>query len=307
MEYKDYYKILGVDKTASEEEIKKAYRKLAIKYHPDKNKGDKEAENKFKEIAEAYEVLKDPEKRKKYDALGANWKQYQDAGSYGPWNFGGFGERGGFEFEGDFNDFFGGGFSDFFQSFFGGGFGRTGRARTAGFKGQDLEAALEITLEEAFSGTERILDVNGQKLRIKIKPGVANGQTLRIRQKGGQGFGGGERGDLYLKVNVAPHPEFERIGDDLHRQLDVDLYTMVLGGKAKVKTLDGEVAIAIPAGSENGRKLRIKGLGMPVYDKPGKRGHLYATINVTLPKNLSPEEKELFQKLAEIRKIKTYV
>lgn len=307
MEYKDYYKVLGIDKTASEEEIKKAYRKLAVKYHPDKNKDDKDAENKFKEVAEAYEVLKDPQKRKKYDALGSNWKQYQNTGDYGPGAYGGKpGDGARVEFEGDINDLFGGGFSEFFQSYFGGGFGRSGRARTTGFKGQDLEGAIDISLEEAYSGSERIVDVNGQKLRIKIKPGIANGQALRIRQKGGRGISGGEPGDLYLKVNIAAHPEFERKGNDLYRQLDVDLYTMILGGKVTVKTLDGEVAITIPEGAENGKKLRIKGLGMPVYDKVGKRGHLYATINVLLPKNLSAEEKELFHRLAEIRKIKTY-
>lgn len=310
MEYKDYYKILGVEKTASQEEIKKAYRKLAVKYHPDKNKGDKNAENKFKEVAEAYEVLKDPEKRRKYDTLGANWKQYQDAGDFGrqPWGFGGRPGGGRMEFEGDLNDFFnGGGFSDFFQSFFGGGFGRRGRAQQTGFKGQDYEGTISISLEEAYTGSQRVVEVNGEKLRIRIKPGVADGQTLRIRQKGGKGISGGESGDLYLKVNVSAHPEYERVGDDLYRNLEIDLYTAVLGGKAQVRTLKGDMSVNIPEGAENGKKLRLKGLGMPVYDRPGRYGDLYATINIALPKNLSTEERELFRKLSEIRKVKTYV
>jgi curved DNA-binding protein len=310
MEYKDYYKILGVDKTASQDAIKKAYRKLAVKYHPDKNKGDKEAESKFKEVAEAYEVLKDPEKRKKYDTLGANWKQYQaqgNGGGFGGFDWSGFGDgrrRGTrVEFEGDINDFFGGGgFSDFFQNFFGGGFSdrRTG-AQQGGLKGQDYEADLTISLEEAYSGTQRMLDVDGNKLRIKIKPGVNDGQTLRIKQKGGKGVRGGEPGDIYLKVNIATHNGFERQGNDLYTDLDVDMYTAILGGKARLKTFKGDMEINIPEGAENGKKLRLKGLGMPEHDNPTRFGDLYVKINVVLPKNLNPEEKALIRKLAELR------
>jgi curved DNA-binding protein len=308
MEYREYYKILGVDKTASQEAIKKAYRKLAVKYHPDKNKGNKEAENKFKEVAEAYEVLKDPEKRKKYDTLGSNWKQYQaqgNGGGFEGFDFGGQRRGSRVEFEGDINDFFGGGgFSDFFQSFFGGGFtGRRPQPQQPGFKGQDYEANLTISLEEAYTGTHRMLEADGNKLRIKIKPGVIDGQTLRIRQKGGKGVRGGEPGDIYIKVNIAPHNEFERQGNDLHKTLNVDLYTAILGGKARINTLKGDMEINIPEGVENGKKLRLKGLGMPDHDKPAIFGDLYVKINVVLPNKLTNEEKDLFRKLAGIRKI----
>jgi curved DNA-binding protein len=311
MEYKDYYKTLGVEKSATQDEIKKAYRKLAVKYHPDKNKGDKEAESKFKEIAEAYEVLKDPEKRRKYDTLGANWKQYQTQGGGGfddyDWSaFGGRAGRGGTrgEFEGNFNDFFGGGgFSDFFNNFFGGGFGRRTEAAQQGFKGKDYEGELTISLEEAYSGTQRMIDVEGKKLRIKIKPGIADGQALRIRQKGGQGVRGGEPGDVFLKINVLQHSIYERQGDDLNTNLDVDLYTAVLGGKTRISTLKGDMEINIPEGTENGKKLRLKGLGMPVHDNPGSFGDLYVKINVVVPKNLTSEEKDLFVKLAALRKM----
>jgi curved DNA-binding protein len=259
-------------------------------------------------VAEAYEVLKDPEKRKKYDTLGANWKQYQDQGSGGrgfDWSGFGGGYGGGtrVEFDGNINDIFGGGgFSDFFQNFFGGGFSdqRTG-SRQGGLKGQDYEAGLAITLEEAYNGTHRMLETDGSKLRIRIKPGVQDGQVLRIKQKGGKGVRGGEPGDIYLKVSVSSHSEFERQGNDLFTDLNVDLFTAVLGGKARVKTFRGEMEINIPEGVENGKKLRLKGLGMPDHDHPTNFGDLYARINVVLPKKLNPEEKALFRKLAEMR------
>ena len=304
MDYRDYYKTLGIDKNATQEEIKKAYRKLAVKYHPDKNKGDQTAENKFKEVAEAYEVLKDPEKRKKYDTLGSNWNQYGNAQEGGCFNTGwnGFGGRRGgarVEFE-NIHDVFGGaGFSDFFQSFFGGGF--EGARQQQGFKGQDYEANMTLSLEEAFTGTTRLIDRDGQKLRIKIKPGVADGQTLRIKQKGGRGIRGGETGDLYVKIAVAKHPEFERQGNDLHKSLQVELYTAILGGKATINTLKGNMVINIPEGSENGKVLRLKGLGMPDYDHQNNFGDLYVKVDVQLPKQLSEEEKALFRKLAEIK------
>lgn len=310
MEYKDYYKILGVSKTATADEIKKAYRKLAVKYHPDKNAGNKAAEEKFKEIGEAYEVLKDPEKRAKYDQLGANWKQYQQAGrgseGFGFSNFGG-GGGSTFYYEGDLGDIFGSGgegFSDFFKSFFGGGSRRTGGFTNGqrAYKGNDLRAEMEITLAEAYGGTTRILNVDGEKLRVKTKPGAYDGQELRIRGKGGHGVNGGSRGDIYVKIRVLPDPRFQLQGNDLITVADVDLYTAVLGGKTEVETLSGRVNVPVPAGSQNGSKLRLRGKGMPVYGKTGVAGDLYVQLNVKIPRNLTTEEKHLFEKLRELRK-----
>ncbi|WPP50213.1 DnaJ C-terminal domain-containing protein [Catalinimonas niigatensis] len=306
MDYKDYYKILGVDKHATQEAIKKAYRKLAVKYHPDKN-SDKSAEEKFKDIAEAYEVLKDPKKRKRYDELGANWKQYQHQGSNAGWsNFGGRQNGSRVEFEGDFNDLFGNsGFSDFFESFFGGHGGRQGQGRHQSvnekLRGQDLEAKISISLEEAYQGVTHLINVNGQKIRIKLKPGLEDGKTLRIKGKGTPGVYGGVAGDLYLQVNVNPSLQFDRKGDDLYADLKVDLYTAILGGKVQVETLKGKINVNIEAGTENGKVLRLKGLGMPSYEQTDKQGNLYAKVQVELPKNLSAEEKMLFQKLREAR------
>jgi len=313
MEYKNYYKILGVSKTASQDEIKKAYRKLAVKYHPDKNPGDKKAEDRFKEIGEANEVLKDPEKRKKYDQLGANWKQYEHAGagaSYGGSPFGGRPGAGGgqsFHYEGDLGDMFGeggGGFSDFFNAFFGAGGRRSqqygGQAR--GFKGQDLQAAMDISLEESYHGTSRILNVNGQKLRITTKPGAYDGQELRIRGKGSPGVNGGARGDIYIKIRVMPNSRFSQDGNDLIIGKDIDLYTAVLGGKTEVETLSGKVSIPVAKGTQSGSRVRLKGKGMPVYGKQGVFGDLYVRMNVTIPKTLSTEETELFKKLKDLQK-----
>jgi len=316
MEYKDYYKILGVSKSAGQDEIKKAYRKLAVKYHPDKNAGNREAEEKFKEIGEAYEVLRDPEKRKKYDQLGANWKQYQNAGygggDFGFSNFGGTSPDGGntFYYEGDLDDIFGSsgeGFSDFFRSFFGG----TGRANRSGFsrkqnvtKGNDLHTEMEITLAEAYSGTTRILNVDGEKLRVKTKPGAYSGQELRIRGKGGHGLNGGQRGDIYIKIKVLPDVRYSVNGNDLMVKTDIDLYTAVLGGNVEIDTFAGRLNVKVPAGSQNGSKLRIRGKGMPVYGKPGLAGDLYVQLNVVIPRNPGPEELNLFKKLRELSKTK---
>ena len=322
MEYKDYYKILGVSKNASQEDIKKAYRKLAVKYHPDKNQDDKKAEERFKDIAEAYEVLKDPEKRKRYDELGANWKYYQqNDGGAGGFDWSKYKGRGGtrVEFEGDFGDLFGGGgFSDFFNSFFGGfGAGSTGRSQfrtesggssfdrssAFGAKGQDLESQMSISLEEAYHGVTKILNVNGNQLRLKIKPGIRDGQTLRLKGKGGPGVNGAA-GDLYLKINISPNATFERKGDDLYVDLPVDLYTAILGGKTNVKTLKGAVSVNIPKGTENGKTLRLKGLGMPNYENNHVFGDLYAKVRVSIPKNLSEEEINLFKQLKQLHKKK---
>ncbi|CAN5211230.1 J domain-containing protein [soil metagenome] len=316
MEYKDYYKILGVDKNASQSDIKKAYRKLAVKYHPDKNQGNKEAEAKFKEISEANEVISNPEKRKKYDQLGANWKHYEQQGGPGPeWSQGQqYRSPGGgssFEFEGNPNDIFGeaGGFSDFFKSFFGGGFrssGRTGGNTAYSFKGQDYSAEIKISLEEAYQGTVRMIELNGQKLRIKIKPGIPDGQSLKIKGKGGSGANGGEPGDLFLKVLIENHPRYERKENSLYINLNIDLYDAILGSRQEVETFKGKVKINIPRSTESGKLLRLKGMGMPLYNQANTFGDLYVKIKVNMPKDLSQEEIDLFNKLKEINKKKSH-
>ncbi|TXK36426.1 J domain-containing protein [Pontibacter qinzhouensis] len=290
MDYRDYYKILGVAKTASQAEIKKQYRALAKQYHPDKNKDNKEAEARFKEISEAYEVLGDESKRKKYDQLGANWKQYEQGGGgqyYGGQPGGGFG--------GDPSDVFGGGFSDFFEQFFGGGNGGFGRSRAQ--KGQNFEGEMLITLQEAFSGTSRLITLDNQQLRITTKPGVADGQVLKIKGKGGAAPGGGTPGDLFLRVKIEPHPGFERKENDLYTTLKLDIFTAILGGDVHVNTLQGQIKVKIPAGTQNGKSLRLRGKGMPVYGKTGEFGDLYVAIEVSLPVNLTPDEKQQLEKL----------
>ncbi len=313
MEFKDYYKILGVDKNATQEEIKRAYRKLAMKYHPDRNPGDKSAEEKFKEITEANEVLSDPEKRKKYDTLGANWKQYQHAGGGFDDFFSQFGsaQSGGgrtYTFSGDLGDLFGnlGGFSDFFESFF----GSRGRQQESRFRshdfgqnaasGIDLVADLNISLEEAFNGGERIINVDDKKVKIKINPGTKDGQKLRLKGLGRSRTQNGQPGDLYLNIHILQHPFYEIKDSDLYYNLDIDVYTAVLGGKEYIRTLDGKtISINIPEGTDSGSILRLKNLGM---QKESGRGDLFVRINVSVPKNLSEEEKQLFRKLQNLRK-----
>jgi len=314
MEFKDYYKILGVDKNATQEEIKRAYRKLAMKYHPDRNPGDKSAEEKFKEITEANEVLSDPEKRKKYDMLGANWKNYQHTGR-GFDDF--FSQYGGarrsksngsssFEFSTDFSDLFGnlGGFSDFFESFFGGRSSKSDSGFTSSrtkSSSIDVEADLNISLEDAFNGTERQINVDGKKIKIKINPGIKDGQKLRLKGLGRSRVSGGIKGDLYLNIHILKHPFYEIKDDDLYFNLDIDLFTAVLGGKETIKTLDGKkINITIPEGAESGKILRLKNLGM--MNENGSRGDLFIKIHVTIPKYLSDEEKQLFRKLQSLRK-----
>ena len=329
MEFKDYYKTLGVSKSASAKELKQAYRKLARKHHPDVNPGDKSAEMKFKELNEAYEVLGDPEKRKKYDELGANWRYYeqaQQAGAGAP--FGGSPFGGGFS-GGAWNINTGGGgyrtmtqeemedmfgdqspFSDFFRTFFGGDFaaGQTERrthapgARSARRShGRDLEHEIELSLEEAFSGTTRRLTVSqdGQSrtLDVRIPAGVRTGSRVRAAGGGEAGSQGGTAGDLYLRVKLRPHPTFEVRGRDLYTKVPVPLTTAVLGGEAQVPTLSGTVRLRVPELTQQGQTFRLKGHGMPAVGKPGDRGDLYATADVVLPKTMTAEARQLFERL----------
>lgn len=314
MEYKDYYKSLGVGKDASQEEIKKTYRKLALKYHPDKNPNNKAAEEKFKEIAEAYEVLKDPEKRKKYDKLGANWKQYQDAGAYqsagqgpGGFRYEYYGPgQGGSRYSGSgFEDMFGGaggGFSDFFEQFFGGGFQQAGsqRRQARPRKGQDFEAQLNIDLTEAYFSTSRMINLDGKKIKINIQPGVKDGQVLRVKGKGGKGAQGGEAGHIFLKVNIKPHSLFKRKDDDLYLTIPLDFYTAILGGKVNVPTMNGNVSITIPKGTQGGKTFRLKGKGMPLFSDKKKYGNLFVKIKIEIPEKLTKEELELIEKASQI-------
>ncbi len=301
MAYIDYYKILGVDKSATQDDIKKAYRKLARKHHPDLNPGDKEAEKKFKELNEANEVLSNPENRSKYDKYGENWKhgeeyektqkqqsQYQNrGGDYG----GGFS---GADFEGE-------DFSDFFQSMFGGaggGFGRNSRGSSSGkFKGQDIQAELNLNFKDAAKTHQQIFDINGKKVRITIPAGVYDGQQIKLKGHGNEGFNGGPNGDLYITFNINQDPDFERVGDDLKTKIVIDLYTAVLGGDVKVETLEGIVNLKVKPETQNGTTVRLKGKGFPVYKKEGVFGDLFVTYEVKLPTSLTDKQKELFQQL----------
>lgn len=307
MAYIDYYKVLGVPKNASQEEIKKAYRKLARKMHPDLNPDDKDAHRKFQEINEAHEVLSDPEKRAKYDKYGENWKhaeefekarqQYQQQGAWSDFFGGGEGGARTFYTEGNFTD---DDFSDFFHSMFGRGFKQRKTSRK--FKGPDYQAELRLTLREAMQTHKRTLTVNGKNIRITIPAGVANGQKIKLAGYGGPGVNGGPNGDLYITFIVEDDPYFKRLGDDLYTEAEVDLYTAVLGGEITINTLDGgQVKVKIKPGTQPGTKLRLKGKGFPVYKKKGKFGDLYVTVKVRIPENLSPREKELFTELAKLR------
>jgi curved DNA-binding protein len=313
MDFKDYYKILGVEKSATKEDISKAFRKLALKYHPDKNPNDKAAEEKFKEITEAHEVLSDLEKRKKYDTLGANWKQYQSSGGGFEDFFSQFsgGRRTGggttFEYSGDFGDIFGGsgGFSDFFESMF----GQRGR-RSDHFggqrhaeKGQDFEATLYVSLEEAYNGTSKDVLINGKKLRIKINPGTKDGDKLRLKDQGGASRTGHGSGDLFLTIKITKHPFYEIDGDDLYYHLVIDLYTAVLGGKQPVKLINGKtINLNIPKGTDSGSLFRVGKFGLKKSGVGDERGDLYVRVKVETPKELSKKELSLFEELAKMKK-----
>ncbi len=317
MEYKDYYKILGVDKNADEKEIKKAYRKLARLYHPDVNPDNKDAESRFKEANEAYEVLGDAEKRQKYDRLGANWNAYQGAGrdpsgfDWSQWTSGAAGgPRGNVQYS-DINEMFAqGGFSDFFQSIFGGAggqygstgapFGRSAQYQPRPARGQDLEHPVGITLEEAFNGTQRVLSMDNRRIEVKIPAGVRTGSKVRVTGEGYPGAAGGGSGDLFLVVQVLPHPTFERKGDDLQTEAPVSLYTAVLGGEVMVPTLTGKGTLNIPAGTQPGQTFRLRGQGMPNLRDSSQRGNLLVKVQVRVPKQLSVQEQQLFLELASL-------
>ena len=304
MDYKDYYKILGVTKKASQAEIKKAYRKLAMKYHPDKNEGNVKAEDKFKEISEAYEVIGNAENRSKYDQLGSNWKHYEKNGAYANQGYG-HGQYGGYHNQGgqnpDMDDMFSGGsFSDFFKTFFGGSFGGGSQSRRSqAVKGGDYKTTLDLTLLEAFQGSERTLNIDGKQIKLKIAKGVKDGQKLRVKGKGASGSTGGVSGDLYIKINILPDPRFERKDNDLFTTIETDLYTAVLGGKLTVETLKGQVNIGIPPGTQSGKTFRLKNMGMPDYKHALVNGDLLVKVQVNIPASLQPEERKLFEKLRD--------
>jgi DnaJ-class molecular chaperone len=329
MEFKDYYQTLGVTKSSSDKEIKQAFRKLARKHHPDVNPGDKSAEARFKEINEAYEVLGDAAKRKKYDELGANWRMYEQAREQGqPWPGGSpfadgpqggawninMGGPGGYRTmtEEEMQELFGNQdpFSDFFNTFFGGGGGarEAGRAkgRARSQKGRDIEHAVELTLEEAFHGAMRRISIkqggHARSVDVRIPAGVKDGSRVRAAGEGESGASGGPAGDLYLRVQTRPHPVFERKGDDLHAKVAVALTTAVLGGEAQVPTMTGSVRLKIPETTQAGQVFRLKGHGMPVVGKADTRGDLYATVEVQLPRSLTREQKEHYEALARLEK-----
>lgn len=326
MDYKDYYKILGVDKSASQKEIKKAYRKLAGKYHPDKNPDDPKAEDKFKEVGEAYEVLKDPEKRKLYDQAGSDWKRYQRANEQ---TGGGFdwsqyarqqqqGGGGQYRTRVNMNDIFGdqaqgrspgagspgGGspFSSFFETLFGGGFQQqqqsTGRRRAPA--GEDTAANVTLPLKDIFTGTTKTFRINGERVKVKIPAGIEDGKRLKLKGRGNASGISGIRGDLYLKVHIDIPDNVERKGRDIYQDFDLDLYTAVLGGQVVVSTLNGKLKLNIPEGTDNGKLFKFSGRGLPGMNGKGSKGNYYLRSNVKLPDKLSAKEKKLFKELAEL-------
>lgn len=327
MDNKNYYHILGVEKKASQKDIKKAFRALALKHHPDKNPNNSEAEKHFKLVNEANQVLSNPEKRAKYDELGENWQQYEQSKSQqkGESSTGtsdktsgrtSSGTSGGkqYHYEGDANDPFTGasqsGFSDFFEQMFAGkGSGkppnrnndsRNNSRNTDLFKGSNYETEMEITLEEAYTGTHRIIQLENSKLRVTTKPGAYNEQVLRIKGKGAKGSTDEHPGDLFVRIKVQSHPQWRRTGDDLHETCTIDIFTAVLGGEVTVHTLSEHIKINIRAGTQNGKTIRLKGKGMPIYGKPNVYGDAYVQIHVQIPEKLSAKQRELFEAIKSI-------
>jgi curved DNA-binding protein len=294
MDFLDYYKLLGIDKTATSKEIKNAYRRLARKFHPDLNPNDKDAKRKFQQINEANEVLSDPIKRKKYDQYGKDWqqseqfekqKQYQKQSS----DFSG-SRYSASQSEGDF--------SDFFESMFGRASG-TGRERQVKYRGEDYNAELQLELIDAYKTHKRTLTVNGEKIRITIPAGIENGQTIKIAGHGGRGVNGGPDGDLYITFSIANHSRFKRLGNDLYMSVDLDLYKAVLGGEITIDTLDGKVKLTVKPETQNRTKVKLKEKGFPVYKKEGYFGDLLITYSIRIPTNLSEKQKKLFTQLSE--------
>ncbi|MGK2861193.1 MAG: DnaJ C-terminal domain-containing protein [Chitinophagaceae bacterium] len=294
MEFVDYYKVLGIAKTATQDEVKKAYRKLARKMHPDLNPNDKDAHKKFQQINEANEVLSDPEKRKKYDQYGKDWQhaeQYEQArqsGQSGQRSYSG----GSHPFSGDDE----GAFSEFFESMFGGAGSGRGRQQTR-FRGQDHQASLQLTLNDVYKTHQQTLTVGGKNIRITIPAGVENEQVIKLKGYGGPGVNGGPAGDLYITFTIPEHPLFKRVGNDLYSTAAIDLYTAVLGGEAVVDTFSGKVKLQVAAGTQSGTKVRLKGKGFPEYKAEGQFGDLYVTYQIQIPVDLTAEQKKLFTEL----------
>ncbi|SNR44382.1 curved DNA-binding protein [Lutibacter agarilyticus] len=299
MKFIDYYKILGIEKKASESDIKKAYRKLARKYHPDLNPNDKEAEAKFKEINEANEVLSNPENRKKYDKYGKDWEHaeaYEKANQQQ--------QQYRSSHQGRSQNYSEEDFSDFFSSMFGGGgaaFGGASRGRSVKYKGQDYNAELHLNLNDVYKTHKRTLAVNGKNIRLTIPAGVENGQVIRIKGHGGEGRNNGPKGDLLIKFTIANNTNFKRDKSNLYTTVAIDFYTAVLGGEVVVNTFEGKVKLNVKPGTQNGTKVKLKGKGFPVYKKEGKYGDLFISYEVKIPVNLSEKEKELFEELAKLR------
>ncbi len=297
MAYIDYYKILGVNKNASQDEIKKAYKKLARKHHPDLNPNDTEAHKKFQEINEANEVLSDPEKRKKYDQYGENWKhadQYEAQGGQYQQYQGGSDDGAFWSSYGD-----GSGFSDFFESMFGSAGGR-GKSRSYTFRGQDYNAELHLSLKDAAKTHKQVITVNGKNLRITVPAGISDGQTIKLKGQGGEGVNGGPAGDLYITFVIAEDSKFKRVGNDLYATEPLDMFTAVLGGEQVIETMDGKVKMKVAQGTQNNTKVRLKGKGFPVYKKDGHFGDLIVTYSITIPTNLSDKQKDLFREIQSL-------
>ncbi len=303
MAFVDYYNILGVDKNASQDDIKKAYRKLARKYHPDMNPGDESAKKKFQELNEANEVLTDPEKRKKYDQYGEHWKhgeayeqaqqQQQSRGAGASGNpFEGYD----FNYSGNYDT---GEFSDFFEQMFG---NRRGGGRQTKFRGNDYHSILELTLQQAYTTHQQTFTVNGKNIRITIPAGVEDGQKIKLKGQGSAGVNGGPNGDLYIEFSIKPDKHYQRKGNDLYKSQEIDLYTAILGGETVVDTFSGKIKVKIKPGTQTETKVRLKSKGFPIYKKEGEFGDLYVTLHVKLPTDLNEKEKELFQQLANLKK-----
>ncbi|HQT24587.1 MAG: molecular chaperone DnaJ [Sphingobacteriales bacterium 17-39-43] len=296
MAFIDYYQALGITKSATDKDIKAAYRKMARKYHPDVNPNDKDAQKKFQEINEANEVLSDPEKRKKYDQYGKDWKHADQFQSQGQGRPSGGRSTGQQDYTGSFSDQ---NFSDFFSSMFG---KSSGQSRQANFKGQDFNAELRLNLRDVYTTQKQTITVNGKNIRLTIPAGIENGQTIKIKGHGGPGINGGPSGDLFITFSIPNDPEFKRVGNDLYKNVEIDLYTAVLGTEITVDTMSGKVKLPVKPETQNGTKVKLKGKGFPVYKNENQFGDLYITYTVKIPSNLSEKEKELFKELSNLRK-----